>query len=506
MSTNRWILDLLGRETLVRLMRERDLAPTRENDERRKALAHSYHGDVEALILALTRQELVHIFKVFTFDVSGVESRLSNPGKYRLDELQAFAMRAFAGRRVRIPAGFTPVSCEDDDAVDDEDAEAEDEDSEADDNDDDPSEAEDDDVSVAEALGIASSTWSRPRQVSRILDALGHEPVQRLRRGRFQDLIVELLAGGVEACLADDPSSPCTPDDDSPGIEAKLRLRLIDADQESEPPARDERGRDDDVDRVAAILRNAAAPMRARDIARMLGLPRARVNAALYENVGSHFVKNDDFTWSVPGRGVSKATRAEGGPRIVVQSGEKPIPVQAARPSDYNLAVLRLQFLTAVPSVERRSLPAWPDGYLTAATRGLSLPLHEMSLLRAYAAGLCIGNHSPYDAIPRLTPVLTSTEWETLLDDFQALNPFQPELVRAIVEQVEPVIAPRSSAGVWRRAEAPPAPDLAPAPEEPSLQPKAAASTRPRSPEPTLPEVGANQRDLGALAGMFDEE
>lgn len=482
-------------------MRARQLAPTRENDERRKSLAHSYHGDVEALVLALTRQELVDVFKLCTFEVRGAEVRVSNPGKYRLDELQAFAIRAFAGRRVRIPADFTEVS--DDEEVPLVVHEYDEAEGGTGDND-------DEDVSVADALGIETCSWSRPRQLARILDALGHSPLQRLRRERFQYLIEELLAGGVEACLADDPSStPCSADDDSPGIEAKLRLRLVHADDHEEEgePTRGDEGRDEDQERVASILRSSATPMRARDVARMLGRSRARVNAVLYENVGSQFEKNEDFTWSIRGRETSHATSSDAGPRIIVQSGERPIAPQSPRPSDYNLAVLRLQFLTAVPSVERRDLAGWPDGYMTAATRSLSLQPQELALLRAYAAGLCIGNHSPYDAIPRLTQVLTLTEWEVLLADFRALNPFQPELVGAIVNQVEPVLAPESSTGAWGRAQSPLAADLASVLTEPVLEPKAAASTRSLPVEPApAGSSPANQRDLGALAGMFDEE
>lgn len=503
MSTNRSLLDLLGRDTLVRLMRERGLAPTRENDERRKALAHSYRGDVEALVLDLSRQELVEVFKSCTFEVRGVESRVSNPAKYRHDELQAFAIRAFAGRRVRIPADFVAVTYEDDDDFDDDENDGSSEDDLGDDDD-----SDDEDIPVAECLGVDSTSWSRPRQIARILDALGYDPVQRLRTARFQDLIAELLSGGVEACIADDPSeTPCTPDDDSPGIETKLRLRLLSDEDEEEIPRRS-RGLDprDDVEAIAGVLREEGAPMRARDIARSLGLSRSRVNAALYRSVGTRFTKNDDdFTWSLRDRSAVETSSSDGGPRIVVQAGEKPIPVQAARPSAYHLAVLRLQFLTAVPSVERRTLSAWPAGYLTAATKGLSLQPQELALLRAYAAGLCMGNHSPYDAIPRLTQVLSPTEWETLLSDFQALNPFQPELVQAIVEQLEPVTAPRSSAGVWRDAVPPPTDlDATPLPEA-SMDPKAAASTRPSA--APAPEPGpANHRDLGALADMFDEE
>ncbi len=437
MSTNRALLDFLGRSALVRLMRERNLTPTRENEERRKSLAHSYRGDVEALILDLTRQELVELFKVCSFGYKGVESCVANPAKYRLEELQAFAIRAFAERRVRIPAEFTPV----DDKSDDEGEDASDDD-DGDDPGDDAETAEE--PSVAEALGIETASWSRPRMVGRIFETLGHEPLQRLRTARFQELISMLAAAGLEACLADDPSETVlTPEAMSPGIEAKLRMRL--------------------------------------------GRTATRTRANVVQNDRDVRIR-------------------DGGPPIVVHAGEKPVPVQVARPSDYNLAVLRLQFLTAVPSVERQTLKAWPDGYLSAATKGLSVRTQELALLRAYSAGLCIGNHNPYDAIPRLSQVLSATEWETLLADFQALNPFQPELVQAIVEQVEPVVAPRSSTGQWRAAQPQPADFGAPTGTESPPEPRAAASTRPTPANLNDEHRATNQRDLGALDGMFDED
>src|SRR2546421_742779 len=106
MTTTRDLLDCLGRDSLVRLIRDRGLIPDRENDERRKTLAHSYHGDIEALIDELSRADLVSIFRQLVFEVGGEEVYLPNPGKYRLEELRAFALRGFAGRRVRVPGDF----------------------------------------------------------------------------------------------------------------------------------------------------------------------------------------------------------------------------------------------------------------------------------------------------------------------------------------------------------------------------------------------------------------
>ncbi len=453
MSTNRELLDLLGRDTLVRLMRERTLAPTRENDERRKALAHSYHGDVEQLILDLSRQELLEVFKNCTFDVRGVESCVSNPGKYRHDELQAFAIRAFAGRRVRIPADFTPVEVDDDGEAEDVDFDEDEDEDEDEDDGVESAEAGDDDadeISVAEALGIESSSWSRPRMIERILHALGHEPVQRLRASRFQDIITELSEGGVEACLADDPAERIlTSSDDSPGIDTKLRLRL-----------RETGGH------------GTHAPTR----------PRGPVAAS------------------------STSLAADGGPRIVVQPGEAPIRAQVVKPSQYNLADLRLRFLTSVRTAGRRTLPAWPDEYLRAATRGLSLTTPEHARLRAFSASLCFGSDDLDDTILRLGQSLSPSECETLLEDFKALNPFHPELVETIVQQVEPITVPRSTAQVWRSAEPIPADLVQPQSEAPATEPRAASSANPGPPAAATEAESANQRDLGALAAMFDED
>lgn len=191
----------------------------------------------------------------------------------------------------------------------------------------------------------------------------------------------------------------------------------------------------------------------------------------------------------------------------MVQAGERPVSQRILRPRDYELAVLRLQLLTAVPSAERRNMPEWPSSYLAAATRGLVLRREEETLLRAFAVGLCLGTHSPYDAIPKLAKVLSPSEWEQLLDDLVALNPFHRDMVHAIVEQILPLRTPRSDADVWQSA-APIAEDLREPPRAPGAyaqEPLAASGRAVAGTE--LPKTPANNvRDLGALAGMFDDE
>jgi len=80
MTTARDPLDYLGRSTLVRLIQERTLSTSRENDERHKTLAHSYRRDQEAFVNDLNRAELVLLFRKLTFLIGDEEFYLSNPG------------------------------------------------------------------------------------------------------------------------------------------------------------------------------------------------------------------------------------------------------------------------------------------------------------------------------------------------------------------------------------------------------------------------------------------
>jgi hypothetical protein len=432
----------------VRLVRERDVATSRENEERRKTLAHSYRGDVEALIYDLKRSELVTLFRQLIFDVGGEDVYLPNPAKYSLGELQAFGVRAFAGRRVRIvgefrPAGeLVPEETEDDSEDEDEGAVGGEENETADEAAADDQQPEMD--NAPDPFDDLTREWSRPRQIDRLLRLLGEEAPSRLRATRFEQLLARLREAGVEACLADDPSSTPLASDNagSPGIAAKLRLRRIGA------------------------------------------------GTASRENR-------------------PRSTATEAGPPIVVQPGERPVSQRVPRPTDYKLAVLRLQFLTAVPTVERATMPEWPASYLDAATRGLQLRPEESRLLRALSTGLCLGNHSPYDAIPQLTPVMAPAEWQRLIDDFVALNPFQPDFVRLIVDQVAPVPpSPATERGPWRPVEAAPTPDdfrEPPQAKEPSVRPQAASGRADASTERTV-EAATNVRDLGALANMFEDD
>ncbi|NVJ20973.1 hypothetical protein HUW62_07065 [Myxococcus sp. AM011] len=80
---------------------------------------------------------------------------------------------------------------------------------------------------VAPAMGYLiglSQDWSRPRNVSAVLRALGMEVPERLRASRFQEAVRKLVALGIE--MSDvDSGKVLTPKDPSPGVEGKVRLR-----------------------------------------------------------------------------------------------------------------------------------------------------------------------------------------------------------------------------------------------------------------------------------------
>jgi hypothetical protein len=101
------------------------------------------------------------------------------------------------------------------------------------------------------------------------------------------------------------------------------------------------------------------------------------------------------------------------------------------------------------------------------------------------------------------------SEWQRLIDDFVALNPFQPDFVRLIVDQVAPVPAsPPTERGPWRPVEPTPTPDdfrEPPQTKEPSVRPQAASAREGASTERTV-EAATNVRDLGALANMFEDD
>lgn len=588
MGTIRYLLNRLDRDALVRLRHLRGLRGGDNNDERRETLARSYRGDVDELIQQLDHGELVTIFDAVCFVISGERMHLPDAEKYGVDDLRRFARKAFAGARLRGPSPFHLLDGgEEDDGAEESEDEEEDEAGESEDEelgDEDDSEAdeesEEDEEDAASNAALESlrqklsHSWCRPRTLESVMTHLGLHVPQRLRTSRFQAVVNFLKESGIELCLAKDPDQTVLTDDESsPGIAARVLLRLAqeedeepsedgtsaddvepeeeDSDEDDDADDEDDGDEDEEVDAEDALpsaLRNIglgwSQPQAISSLLRAFGeevpmrlrTERFQSLVASLHAVGIEACLADDEECTPleqdaesPGRRAELRLRrrqdssqpqgsrrapisppVELKPTKVIVVPEQPVTQKAPRPSDYQLAVVRLQFLTAVPSVERRTMPAWPRGYLDAATRDLSLRPQELMFLAALATGLCIGNHSPVDPISQLELALTREEWDTLAADFRALNPFQPELVGAILEQVSQ-FGSWPSRGAWQSASPPSSRGDTPTPAaarrsavsldeslRPALLPKAAV--------PSEGSETKNVRSLGALDDMFDEE
>jgi hypothetical protein len=464
MSIVRKLLDQLDRDALVRLRHLRGLPGGNNNEERRETLARSYRGDVEELIRQLEYNDLIAIFNRMCFEIDGERMYLPEPENYEVEDLRRFARKAFAGARL---CGPSPFQFEDDEDEYEDDEDEEEEEDEEEDDDEDEEENEDDEEELLQhytdeddesdmkekdaeetlprALQAIGPGWSRPRAIPALLRDLGESVPSRLRTTRFRALLASLLEVGIEACLADDDE-------------------YMPLDQDAESPG------------IAAKLR----------------LRRRQEPEGQQAN-----------------RHLPLAPAMEPEPTRVIVVPEQPVAQRAPRPSDYQLAVLRLQFLTAVPSVERRTMPTWPKGYLDAATRGLSLRPRELAFLVALSNRLCMGNHSPVDAISHLETALTQDEWDRLIADFRALNPFQLELVSVITEQVSQ-FGSWPGRGSWQNIPAASNPTEAPSVVRSSPTfPSAPGGTNPSSESTVVrtekPE-SRNVRSLGALDDMFDKE
>lgn len=70
-----------------------------------------------------------------------------------------------------------------------------------------------------------TTSWSKPRKIRRILSILEIPVTQRLREGRFLELLSILEQMGIEAAPEDGDGEPYTPGDPRPSIHDKIRLR-----------------------------------------------------------------------------------------------------------------------------------------------------------------------------------------------------------------------------------------------------------------------------------------
>lgn len=185
------------------------------------------------------------------------------------------------------------------------------------------------------------------------------------------------------------------------------------------------------------------------------------------------------------------------GPVITTRSGDS-VAEPAPSVSPYNLALLRLQLLTAVPSFERKHETSWPYAYLEASVRGLAVSRPEANLLQSIAPGLCTGTHSPFPIVQQLMRHLDGPTWEELLADLQQLNAAHPDVVATIVAHVREL---RGEAAPPK----PPEPVAMPEPVDVSAdtQPSTEAKAASRQNHGDAPD-SLNERDLGPLDSMFD--
>lgn len=323
-------------------------------------------------------------------------------------------------------------------------AEDEEEDDVADEDADEPDEDEapDDDDPIAALRLDPDGAWSRPRQLVRVLRELGSDLPQRLRTTRFQAVLLQLDQSGIQMRLADE-NDPLPPDAASPGIDSRVCLRVAVAPAEPRRP------------------------------------PAPRVNAP----------------------------SAPPPPIVLVSAPRQPprLPAPPPRDSDYELALLRLQFLTAVPSMDRQRQPEWPEDFLATATDGLTVSADESRLLRMVAASFVRGGHHPSPVITGLVKAEAHHDLDALLARFLHLNRHMADAAAEILRWVDE----------HRKGHHPRPPPPAHAPSPPAHPPAArAASSRTPAPAPARapaaakppPQEGpANHRGLGALDDMFKD-
>lgn len=159
----------------------------------------------------------------------------------------------------------------------------------------------------------------------------------------------------------------------------------------------------------------------------------------------------------------------------------------------WELALARLQLLTAVPTATRELQPEWPDGFVAAAALDLALPPERLRLLSTVVANYLRGEHDPFDVIHRLEAVLSAAEWTVLLDHFARLNSSRPAVVAHLLEYVNSRAASRLPATETLATAITNSPDLAARPG-----PSVNVAVPPHA------EQQVNARSLGALADIFD--
>lgn len=469
--TVREILDRVPGSTLSYLCQVKGISTRGPVDDRRSALTQAYGRHVSHLLQDLRRSDLSKIFRrAIEFD--GRTYRLRNRVRYAKAELLQFAMEFFVYESV--PDTFTRESGDEDDEddVEEGDDEAQDEDGpEESDGEEEEEEAGDDGDELPAALQrllepLRPGIWSRSRTVGRLLEICYERTYERLRTTRFHQLLADLDRYGIQVSYADDDThEPLALDADAPRLETELRLRWAGELVLSNPPS-------PHWDQPT-LFSNPSSPSESPPA------PSMPVNLFGKEESRPRSRRSPEFAQ----------------PLAVVPDPPRQQPVaSASRPVDYELALLRLEFLTAVPFADRVRDPHWPEAFLDAATRGLELDDRSRRFLGLAAKSFASGSHDPMPRVVRLARVLRPDEWPLLLIDFERLNPdADPETIALTLRHAEELaslpqdlVLPSATRAQTRRE------------EQPSFAASGKSTARPH-------EKPSAHRDLGALKKMFED-
>lgn len=517
------VLDRLPGTALVPLSREKGLAISGRVEDFRAGLAKHYGRRMDELLGDLRRSDLSKLFRR-PFEVDGVTYRLRNRSRFAKADLLDMALTLLGRGEIHEQFSIENLGVVDegdeegDDEGDDTSGDEEEPEEAADEAEDEEPAAEEIPEAVQDLKNwLHLDQWSTARPLKRVLKRVYDQEFTRLRAARFQRLVADLYRYGVEFCLdADASSTPVTVDDASPGLDVLVRLRLRAEEQEAEEPeeqdAAEPEGEADgsvDPDALPVPLRHLLAAIadgewsRPRTVSRLLVVlydqEFARLRAERFHrllrdldaaSIEACFADDPDQTplaLDADSPGLEAPLRLRRRPtdaryaatiampmftnppapsaalppvQVVPDPGGRISQVPAARMTPYELALLRLEFLTAAPSVDRARDPQWPDAFLDAAGRGVDLDDRSRRFLRLAANTFVSGSHDPMVRVSRLTRALHPNDWPMLLLDYERLNPdadpeFVNEVLRHTAESREPPAGARRPA--LRDARAPPA-------------------------------------------------
>lgn len=174
---------------------------------------------------------------------------------------------------------------------------------------------------------------------------------------------------------------------------------------------------------------------------------------------------------------------------------------------EWELAVIRLRFLTAVPIADRRQQANWPHGFVEAALHGLSLPDPKRRLLATASQQFVAGNHDADALIPDILALHSRKEREQLFDHFRRLNASATDYVEQIIQLVHERLGPPRPS-VIRAA----APSMRSSGRVAVIGENHANRNPPHPPIPAAPTAkpsqndsadGTNERSLGILGDLF---